>query len=191
MAVETFFLFGFKALDDLITEIIPPSSTNPLLKIIEKFESKQISDEDLLNLINKMVTKFIEVSFEFEDLRFHLLKQLEPSFGHKIVLEIKNLKNFILEFSKNENIVRVGLATEKDFISYPVISITLDLLKKYLTEGLDILREITIGGIGIDKFHELNEIIVRALLGFSSSYFLKEEFRKKVKNQFSLLLNSI
>ena len=34
-----------------------------------------------------------------------------------------------------------------------------------------------------EKFEELNEIIVRALLGFTSAFFLRDEFKKNVKKE--------
>lgn len=191
MAVETFFLFGFKALDDMATEIFPPSPSNPLLKVIEKYEAKQLSDEALMKILEDLILKFLEVGFQFEDLKFHFMKQLDPSFGHTIILEVESLLRVAVEFSKSDPLVKISAASLEDMKESPVISISSDLLKKYLAEGSDILRLITIGEISIDKFYELNEIIVRALLGFTSAYFLKKEFQERLKNELKAWINSI
>ena len=191
MAVETFFLFGFKALDDLITETFPPSPENPLLRIVEKIESNQISDKEITKTLHDSIMKYMEIGFQFKNLKFHFLKQLEPAYGHKIVLEIKTLKEITIEFIKSDQIINVEIASKEDMSNFPIISISIELIKKYFIEGLDVLRLITLNEIEIDKFYDLNNIIVRALLGLSSAFFLRKEFRERVKRELNSLINSV
>jgi len=189
LAVETFFLFGFRALSDLIKEIFPPGEDNILAKILEKVESNEIDSNEFINIAEKALIKYMEVASEDKDLKFHLLKQLEPAYGYKFFLKLEPLITIIIAINKGDTIFKLKKATPEDLTELPGILFPVDLLKRFLIEDLDVLKLITEDKIQIEKFEILNEIIVRALLGFTSAFFLKDEFRERVNKELSSLCN--
>ncbi|MHA1799167.1 MAG: hypothetical protein ACTSVY_12050 [Candidatus Helarchaeota archaeon] len=191
MAVETFFLFGFRALSDVIKEIFPPDPNNSIIKILEKYESKQISDENLIDIFEKSILKYKEVAFKYENLKFHIIKQLEPAFGHKVVINLNPMRPIGIEFLDNSDLIKVTWASQEDVVKSSGVSLTLEIAKKFLVEDLDVLKLITEGQIQLEKFEELNEIIVRALLGFTSAFFLTEDFQENVKKEMNAYINSL
>ena len=182
MAVETFFLFGFRAFSDVIKEIFPPGEDNSLAKIIKKLESQEIKGERFLKIIESLLIKYKDIAFEDKDLKLHLLKQLEPAYGHTAILKIDPIQPIALVISKTPNIFEIKWASSEDLADCPSIIFPLNLFKSFLIEDLDVLRLITEDKIEIEKFEELNEFIVRSLLGFTSAFFLREDFRERVKN---------
>ena len=188
MAVETFFLMGFRAMSDMIKEIFPPGEENALVKSFNEFQSKDPEGRALLKLIEDILRKIKEIAFEDKGLRFHLIKQLEPAFGYKLVLKLDPIPPIAIAFNKNKDIFEVSNATEKDMKEFPGIVFPFNLFKRFLVEDLDVLKFITEGQIQFEKFLELDEIIVRALLGFSSAYFLREKFRDQVIHELPTVL---
>ena len=178
MAVETFFLMGFRAMSDMIKEIFPPGEENALVKKLNVTEGDALS-----KFIENILRKLKDIAFKDKDLRFHLIKQLEPAFGYKLILKLEPIQPIAIAFNKNTDIFEVSNATEKDIEDFPGLIFPFDLFKRFLIEDLDVLRFITEGQVEFEKFFELDEIIVRALLGFSSAYFLRENFRDRVKKE--------
>lgn len=188
MAVETFFLFGFRAMSDVIKEIFPPGEDNALAKIINKLESNELGYDAFLKLLESILRKFKDVAFEDKDLKFHLIKQLEPAFGYKVILNLETINPIAMTFNNNDDIFSLSGASSEDIEEFPGILFPIDIFKKFLLEDLDILKLITENKIEFEKFLELDEIIVRALLGFTSAFFLKDEFKERVKGEIRKLL---
>jgi hypothetical protein len=191
MAVETFFLFGFRAFSDVIKEIFPPGEDNAIAKIIKKLEANEIKADDFLKVLEKALIKFKDIAFEEKNLRFHLLKQLEPAYGHKAIIKMEPIQPIAMALNKTPDIFEITWATADDLKECPSIIFPLELFKGFLIEDLDVLKLITEDKIDIEKFDELNEFIVRALLGFTSAFFLKDEFQKRAKKGLIEFMNSV
>ncbi len=188
MAVETFFLMGFRAMSDMIKEIFPPGDENALVKSFKALESTDPEGNAFLKLIEDLLRRFKDIAFEDKDLRFHLIKQLEPAFGYKLILKLEPIQPIAVAINKNKDIFKVSIATEKDLDEFPGLVFPFDLFKRFLVEDLDVLKFITEGQVHFEKFFELDEIIVRALLGFSSAFFLRDKFRDQVKKELPKVL---
>ena len=186
MAVETFFLMGFRAMSDMIKDIFPPGEDNALAKVLNAQEG-----DGLLKVIETALRKLKDVAFEDGYLKFHIIKQLEPAFGHKIILKMDPVKPIALSFNKNIDIFETKWATEQDIAECSGIVFPFDSFKGILLEDLDVLRLITESVVTFDKFLELDELIVRALLGFTSAFFLKDEFKERVIKELNNLINSM
>ncbi|MHA1291650.1 MAG: hypothetical protein ACTSQJ_03155 [Promethearchaeota archaeon] len=177
MAVETFFLMGFRAMSDMIKDIFPPGEDNALAKAMKQ------EGDSILKLLENALKKLKDIAFEEEYLRFHIIKQLEPAFGHTIILKMDPIKPIALAFNKTADIFKAKWATDQEIAECSGIVFPFDLFKRFLIEDLDVLKLITENQVYFEKFLELDDIIVRALLGFTSAFFLQEEFRERVKKE--------
>ncbi len=184
MAVATFFLMGFRAMSDMIKDIFPPGEDNALAKAMKQ-------DDSLLRIIENALRKLKDVAFEEEYLRFHIIKQLEPAFGHTIILKMNPVKPIAIEFTKNQDIFNTKWATEQEITDCSGIVFPFDSFKKILLEDEDVLKLITENIVSFEKFLELDEIIVRALLGFTSAFYLKDEFKERVIKELNKLISSM
>jgi len=185
MAVETFFLMGFRAMSDMIKDIFPPGESNILAKVMKQ------EGDSLLKVIESALRKLKDVAFEDEYLRFHIIKQLEPAFGHKIILKMDPVKPIAISFTKNKDIFDTKWATEQEITECSGIIFPFDSFKGILLEDADVLRLITESVVSFEKFLELDEIIVRALLGFTSAFYLKDEFKERTIKELNILINSL
>ncbi len=183
MAVESFFLMGFRALSDIIKELFPKEN-NPIGKIAKKMEETNMQGDTFLKILEGALIRYKNIAFEDKELRFHLIKQLEPAFGHKVILKMEPLKPIAIAMNRVDKIFSAQWASPKDLSEFPGIVFPFEDFRQFLVEDKDVLKMITLDKIALEKFDELNETIVRALLGFTSAYYLRKEFRERVKAEF-------
>ncbi len=175
---------AFRALSDIIKELFPTGENNTVVKIFNKVEAKELSNDKFLKIVETALRRYKKVMFEDKELRFHLITQLEPAFGHKVILKMDPLKPISIAISREENVFNVGWASSDDLSKCPGIVFPFDLFRQFLAENLDVLKLITVDKIAIEKFEELNDIIMRALLSFTSAFYLRKDFRERVKAEF-------
>ncbi|HEC93576.1 MAG TPA: hypothetical protein ENI51_11455 [Candidatus Atribacteria bacterium] len=188
MAVETFFLMGFRAMSDMIKEIFPPGEDNILIKALNKIEASK-DENDLIKLIENLLRKIKDIAFSIKDLRFHIIKQLEPAFNSEIILNLEPKLPIKVSFKQNNDVFILSKASPKEFKELPAIFYPYELFKKFLIEDLDVLKIITEGKVRFDKFLELDDIIARPLLGFTGAFFIREDFRTLVKKELPKIIN--
>jgi len=186
LAVETFFLMGFRAMSDMIKEIFPPGEDNALANVM-----KELEGDNLLNVIENSLRKLKDIAFEDEYLRFHIIKQLEPAFGHKIILKMDPVKPILIIFNKTKDIFEIKWATDQNITECAGIVFPFNLFKRFLVEDLDVLRLITENKVYFEKFLDLDDIIVRALLGFTSAFFLNEDFKERVIKELNSIIKTM
>ncbi|NHI93404.1 MAG: hypothetical protein EAX96_13035 [Candidatus Lokiarchaeota archaeon] len=185
---ERFLLFGLESFNALLNQVLP-ASLNWETSLV-KITGSGFDENKLTNLLSQVVKILADPLETLEDdLKYHMIKQLEDAINKKIVIKSDILGEFKLEFIKEDPKIKISKLTSDDISKLPIVSINKEVILSILEQKSSMLEMILKKKMSLSNTSELSQGFTRILLSIPSLYLTRKELLSTIKQGFLSLLS--